>query len=58
MAVEASTKGRWDRAGVGFELSVERLKGWIGGLSMDLGEQLVLEVGVLDTRASTGRQHG
>jgi len=34
--MEASTKGGWDGACVGLELSVERLKGWIGRLSMDL----------------------
>ena len=50
MTVETSTKGGWDGAGVGLELSVERLKRCVGGFTVDLGQQLVLEVGVFDTR--------
>ena len=57
MTMLASTEGGWDGAGVGLELSVERLKSWVSRFSMDFGEQFVLEVGVFDTRDAS-RQHG
>ena len=57
MTMETSTKGGWDGAGVGLELSVERLKRCVGGFAMDLGQQFVLEVGVFDT-GDASRQHG
>ncbi len=57
MTMLASTEGGWDGAGVGLELSMERLKSWVSRFTMDLGEQFMLEVGVLDTRDAS-RQHG
>jgi hypothetical protein len=57
MTMEATTKGGGDGSGVGFELGVEQLKCGISGFPMDLGQQLVLKVGVFDTR-NARRQHG
>lgn len=49
MAMETSSKSGWYRSCIGFELCVQGLKGGKGRFARDLGQQLVLKVGVFDT---------